>query len=315
MAKKDFEQRKKERFESRQDNKVYKPPRIKPRPGILYSPFPEYPEDVIINGYKKSKADRYIYYLDSFWNVPDLAFPWRRKKPEIIFEDDIGLVIIPPREPMMQYTHYVQYSSIINSVKVLTKDNRLIELKLIYYIGGEGMAKTGEIILSNGDTDDWVRVDFETFSKGGQILLNFIKLTVKDKAFDIQRKCWFIHADTMNPLLEGIKVLINQGSLGKYSITDNRTTVEDFDSFFNHQANEIRTASPLLSRASLLKELEHICKEQASVHVSIREDADILSLKPYYRKAALALHPDRNNGDGSRMSHLNMIWAELQQYS
>jgi DnaJ domain len=32
-------------------------------------------------------------------------------------------------------------------------------------------------------------------------------------------------------------------------------------------------------------------------------------LKKYYRKAALKFHPDRNNGDGSKMSELNMYWG------
>ena len=31
-------------------------------------------------------------------------------------------------------------------------------------------------------------------------------------------------------------------------------------------------------------------------------------LKKLYRQAALRLHPDRNQGDGSKMSELNMLW-------
>jgi hypothetical protein len=36
-------------------------------------------------------------------------------------------------------------------------------------------------------------------------------------------------------------------------------------------------------------------------------------LKSHYRKAALRLHPDRNNGDGSKMSELNMLWSIFNQ--
>lgn len=37
------------------------------------------------------------------------------------------------------------------------------------------------------------------------------------------------------------------------------------------------------------------------------------SLKAAYRNAALALHPDRNGGDGSKMAVLNTLWARLEQ--
>ena len=34
-----------------------------------------------------------------------------------------------------------------------------------------------------------------------------------------------------------------------------------------------------------------------------------IELKSVYRKAALRLHPDRNNGDSTQMSELNMLWS------
>jgi hypothetical protein len=36
---------------------------------------------------------------------------------------------------------------------------------------------------------------------------------------------------------------------------------------------------------------------------------DTIQLKKLYRKKALELHPDRNQGDGSKMSELNSIWS------
>jgi hypothetical protein len=35
--------------------------------------------------------------------------------------------------------------------------------------------------------------------------------------------------------------------------------------------------------------------------------------KKSYRQAALRFHPDRNNGDGSKMSELNMLWQQWQK--
>lgn len=37
--------------------------------------------------------------------------------------------------------------------------------------------------------------------------------------------------------------------------------------------------------------------------------ADNQQLKKFYRLAAMRLHPDRNNGDASKMSELNMLWG------
>lgn len=37
--------------------------------------------------------------------------------------------------------------------------------------------------------------------------------------------------------------------------------------------------------------------------------ADSIKLKRLYRAKALMYHPDRNNGDGSKMSELNSVWS------
>ena len=181
---------------------------------------------------------------------------------------------------------------------------------------GEGMARVREIILANGDSPEWTRVDFETFSNEGKVLKAFIDVAIdkSSRIFDFQRKCWFISTDVIKPLLEGINSLIKQGSLPGYFITDNRETIETFEDFFNKQTEGGYKSTPPKPKAVLLKELEHIFKNQANLMISIREDCKIADLKPSYRKAAMVLHPDRNNGDGSRMSHLNLVWKELQEY-
>lgn len=43
--------------------------------------------------------------------------------------------------------------------------------------------------------------------------------------------------------------------------------------------------------------------------ITAQELQDAGLLKKIYRRKALELHPDRNGGDGSRMSELNSVWS------
>ena len=57
-----------------------------------------------------------------------------------------------------------------------------------------------------------------------------------------------------------------------------------------------------------------LLKEKLAVLMMIPpEHLEVLSaqnLKQAYRAAALALHPDRNSGDGAKMSEFNMLWQQ-----
>ena len=306
-----FTRRQQDRFERRIELKIDNPEKKekkKKEKEPEYSLFPEYPEDVIVQGFKQSKALRYAEYLDSFWNTIDPSRPYAAQKPEIIFEDIEGLdCAYFPRYMNDDFFHLSIRRIFFNVLKA----GKIIQLE----IGRReiSMAKARELIISEGDTEDWVRLDFETVSIEGKTLLNFLKLTLQEKAFDLKRKCWFIPRNVVDPFLDGIKVLIKQGTLYGYQIIDNRLITEAFEDFFHDHAYTAQSAAPK-TKIELLKKLEFICKEQAQVLVSIREDSDIQGLKLFYRKAALALHPDRNNGDGSKMAELNVVWEQLQQF-
>ena len=65
---------------------------------------------------------------------------------------------------------------------------------------------------------------------------------------------------------------------------------EDF--FYNH-GQPVRQAA--LTKETVAAKLKQLMGETLDKHA--------------YRKAAMRLHPDRNNGDGSKMSELNMLWS------
>ena len=74
--------------------------------------------------------------------------------------------------------------------------------------------------------------------------------------------------------------------------------VEDF--FYTPQA-----AAPTLTKESVSVRLATIFNLTEFEFVKITDETQ---LKRLYRQAALRLHPDRNGGEASQMSELNMLW-------
>lgn len=172
------------------------------------------------------------------------------------------------------------------------------------------MSKKIEIL--NGDTPDWIRLGIGFApDKSHEQIKALIKFAIAGDAsiFDFKRKCWFIRAELLEPLLKGINTLIKQGSLSGWVIEDKRVIIETFENFFEN-AEAVASPKPE-SKASLIKKLEYILKTN-SIFMTLREDVEISELKPLYRKAALLLHPDRNNGNSDKMAELNVIWSQLQ---
>ena len=71
-----------------------------------------------------------------------------------------------------------------------------------------------------------------------------------------------------------------------------KMSAEEF--FYNHAAP---AAQPEMTKESISSQLA----ELMGVSIAAID-------KKTYRQAALRYHPDRNNGDGSKMSTLNMLW-------
>ena len=67
---------------------------------------------------------------------------------------------------------------------------------------------------------------------------------------------------------------------------------------------EVLNAPVVVTREMLQAQL---CKLMEVQVVTLQ---DAVLAKKAYRAAALKLHPDRNNGDGSKMSELNSLWSQ-----
>jgi hypothetical protein len=87
-----------------------------------------------------------------------------------------------------------------------------------------------------------------------------------------------------------VQDLVAQAVNKRISLSSKRVRPEDF--FYNYGKSVAQAAMTKETVAQRLKQL-------------MGETLD----KSSYRRAALKYHPDRNNGDGSKMSELNMLWS------
>lgn len=76
------------------------------------------------------------------------------------------------------------------------------------------------------------------------------------------------------------------------------------EDFFYNPTGNAATSSALTKESACVK-----LASLLEVSEAILSSAASGELKKLYRRAALKYHPDRNNGDGSKMSELNMLWG------
>lgn len=129
---------------------------------------------------------------------------------------------------------------------------------------------------------EWARIE-------GVIQVIKSTIPVSDRTYNPDNKTWTVTARYFSPLEELLK-----------NLNFNISYIKDIRENFFYESTPISTAP---TKESLKEQLKRIL----AIEDSVFTDND--ALKKAYRRKALQLHPDRNNGDGSQMSELNSIWS------
>jgi hypothetical protein len=151
------------------------------------------------------------------------------------------------------------------------------------------------------------RASKDTFEQ----LKSFVELLksqvpASNRVYNPQTKVWTIEKQIFDTHLLKLMTMLNIKHLvgNPNSARDSRYATEapkiDPNNFFYNT-----TPAPQVQTRESIS--ESLAKLLGWSIVELSQPID--QLKKLYRRKALELHPDRNNGDGSKMSELNSLWS------
>jgi hypothetical protein len=166
------------------------------------------------------------------------------------------------------------------------------------FVSSGGFNMPSNVLSAEHDTEigtyeiEFKAQKFKTIAEA----VNIIKVMIpaSDRSYNPITKKWTIdekHWDILSKVLCEIFIIYRTTK----TVAPKAYSYEEF--YYNHNA-----ASVVETKESISAKLETLL----SVNITTTPFDE---LKRAYRRKALELHPDRNNGDGSKMSELNAAWT------
>lgn len=123
------------------------------------------------------------------------------------------------------------------------------------------------------------------------VMLIKTSIASSDREYDPDTKTWYISEAKIKPILEMCQA------------------IPDFEVTFVEKPEQVK-ATQFHSKEADYAEFKRLL---SFAHVQFEDTTDFNIAVKIYRKAALALHPDRNPEMAAEMSALNEVWSRLKE--
>jgi hypothetical protein len=201
--------------------------------------------------------------------------------------------------------------------------------RVYVYLYYQKLPGVTEISLSSDGRTNFLNWKNKFHKKDADFILYTLKqISIQNRIMDEKTYIWSIFGPTGDIILAHFESFVSQGILKQVTmveVTDDlqaRLSAGRLDKPLRKQGvEEIKFkeedffyATPAqesgLSRDEVIQKLAVLIGLDETHIEYLQQEGE---LKSHYRRAALKYHPDRNNGDGSKMSELNMLWSIFNQ--